>query len=302
MLTVQITRVVPIYPDSVFIQWEIEARDPPAGAGAIEMAVYRSESPAGPWDLISSTPIQDGQFFFVDDLTTPATSNLRALSRNWYYYVRAVNGAEEADSKAVDLLENFEDVLEQRSPLPARFQDAHLRGSKRLILLRRKILRDLWILLEKVKKGWKFAILKRKHYGSRCTNTQCWDPATRQALLQNCPVCHGTGWVDGYYDPFYTIGERRPTPIQEKIDASRSEEEVHRFMFLDYPALAKKDILVDVERNERFCVETVQPTEMQGIRVQQYVTATKLDRVDAVYTLDVDRNAAYHIRMDTRWH
>jgi len=153
-----------------------------------------------------------------------------------------------------------------------------------------------------VGKGWKFALLKRRHMGTRCTNTNCWDPATQQAMLHDCPVCKGTGWVDGFYNPFYTIAERRPAPVQGEREASMAQQQIHRFMFLDFPYLEKLDVIVDVENGIRYCIEDVTPTELKGVRVQQYVTAHRLDRVDSVYGIAIDREAPYTVRIDPQWH
>jgi len=301
MLAVRLTRLVPLHRNSVFLQWEVDAQDTPPGATELQMVVYRSESPAGPWKLVSGA--LENQFYFTDDLSAATDkAHFGALSRNWYYYVRAVNGVEEANSQAIDLFEVSQDVLEQREALPTRFQDHGLhRDRKRMILVRRKILRDLWILLERAE-GRKFAILKRRHMGSRCTNDECWDPATRQATLQNCPVCHGTGWVDGYYNPFYAIGLRKPAPVQETNNEAQGQRETHRFMFLDFPYLEENDIIVDVETNERYKLGIVTPTEVKGVRVQQYAPANKLVRDDAVYTIEVEREAPYSARIEVGWH
>jgi len=300
MLEVRLTRLVPLPQNEVFLQWEVEARDTPAGASTLQMAVYRSESPAGPWTLVSSA-LED-QFYFTDTLNAGDKAHFGALSRNWYYYVRAVNGVEEANSKSMDLFEVSQDILEQRESLPTRFQDLGLhRDRKRLVLIRRKILRDLWILLSKVE-GRKYAILKRRHMGTRCTNDECWDPATRQALLQNCPVCRGVGWVDGYYNPFYTLAIKKPAPVQETDNEAQGQRETHRFMFLHFPYLEEDDVIVDVETNERFKLGIVTPTEVKGVRVQQYTTGNKLSRDDAAYTIEVDREVPLTSPISTGWH
>jgi hypothetical protein len=155
-------------------------------------------------------------------------------------------------------------------------------------LRRRKILYDEEIVLRKFS-GRKMAILKRRHIGDRCD--VCFDPNTKSVTKSHCSVCKGTGFKEPYYTPFTTYGARLPVvkEVEEQSD-SGSETDYTKMQFLDYPTIHPQDLIIDLEVNDRYKVNKIEPTEMKRHTVHQEVIMTKLARTSAEYSIPIDNS------------
>jgi hypothetical protein len=104
-------------------------------------------------------------------------------------------------------------------------------------------------------------VIKKKSTGIRCTN--CWSPDRQQRTLSHCPVCKGSGFIDGYYKPISIQIAFDSTP--RKSDSQKNFEDVYTTMRArtsNYPIIRPKDIIVNADQFKRYVVTYVETTKL----------------------------------------
>lgn len=266
-LRIRIERTLPLSPRGVFLQWDLSDA---SATGTYLFDLFRSGSPEGPW-----TTLQSGAaniYNYADMfLTTPSSPylvedlNQLSLVRGIYYKVTVTDPTGYITSAVSGVW-------------------PELSGMQRNI--RRKIYRDETIMLRKLN-GTKVAVLKRMHWGTRCT--QCYDKYTRASTRGNCTTCYGTTFEPGYFAPVLTMARRSPLGIDVSVtEHGKTESSTGKVMLLDTPSVEPDDLLVFLQDNRRFIVNKVQPTEILLHTVHQSLVVTELARSGIEYRLTVD--------------
>lgn len=252
----EITKVLPIYPSHMQIQWTVE--DKASSLGTIE--VLRSQSESGPFNVIASLEASDYNY-------SDQEPNLMGLNRNYWYII-----------KANSLYSDTEFVLS--SPKTCEYE---LKGHRAKVA--RKARRDLKIQLERLN-GVPIIILKRRTFGPRCT--ECFNPMTNDVLYSHCNTCYGTTYVDGYHDPIYTFGKIDPVAVQETIGTSGpNQSAMTGLTIVDYPVVELNDIVVEVKTNRRFKVLRKIQSESSRVLVHQDLQISELSRSGIEYDIPV---------------
>src|SRR6478609_1416027 len=202
-MRLSITRTTPVYAplprSGVFVQWDLTDRPDPSPAYVFSVA--RSESPRGPFVEVASG-VTNPYFFDAHQAGTSgavAAWEQRSLAQTIYYRVQAFDITTPLP-RPVALAE---DICEVGDRLPKPSQ-----------LVRRKMQRDMSLQM-KVRNGVPIAILKLKHWGTRCT--RCFDRTTKSVLDNDCLVCFSTGFVGGYYDPVIVLGRKGVTAVNTTL-------------------------------------------------------------------------------------
>lgn len=269
-MKVEIKRTTYLFPNSVFIQWDITdvTED-----GINLVYVERAGSPNGPWR--SLTGALQNAYHYNDELTKPDTAapdenpNTFSMQRNVYYRVIVVPPSG-PNNKIESTAVSIEPGLDTRTRL-----------------LKRKMLRDEAICLKKLN-GIELLVSKKKHWGERCT--VCYDPVTQDLTLEHCTTCFGTGFTDGYWTPVKIYGRIAPSPVQTQMSPhGKTEVLVTRLTLLDFPSLEEGDIVTDVRRNQRYIVRMVALTELKKVTVHQVVTMSLLSHMAIEYKIPVDQ-------------
>jgi len=268
--TVQITRTTPVYRNpqttGVFVQWTVSN----APSTAILFKLERSGSPEGPFELVID--LLDSYHFFDDLRATPppASTDIRenlnflSLSRGVSYRVTATAGSDTA-----------EDV----------FTVGATAQSRKIALLNRKMQRDASV-------GFKFngialALLKRRHWGTRCTD--CFDALTKTVTDSKCTTCYGTGITAGYFDPIRVRGRIGVKNVQTTMTQHGKSDRLQRSLtILAYPELEVDDIVVDIAQNERYTILARHSTELQTVAVHQNLILSDLTRDSIEYRIPVN--------------
>ena len=261
MFKLSISKIFPLYPTKVYLEFLVEnLKELSLPKPTLYIFVERSESESNlQWELL--TPQGIDSFFYIDP--TPQLLSLwRTLSYRAYVEIKGIRYYSE--------------------PISVK----HLL-TKEMFLRRRKILYDEELVLRKLT-GLKIAILKRRHYGPRCT--KCWDPNTNSVTLSGCPICFGTGFLNPYYPPFITYGSRviKIKQVDEHNTESTNETDYTKMQILDYPTVTPQDVVVDIEINDRYKVDAVEQTEMRHEIVHQELSLTKLSRTEPEYKIVLD--------------
>ena len=259
-MKVEITRVTPLYPGSIFVQWTVE--DPTNVLKSFDLLL--GGSPEGPFETVASN-LADSTFFY--NAPRPETQSLSA--REWYVV------------KAVPLSGAINAVLSEPQTY---YAEAY--GHRARVV--RKARRDLNVTLSKLN-GVRITVLKRKTFGSRCES--CFDPLTKSTLLSHCAECYGTGYTGGYHTPYATWGKIDPAVVQERHDRTGpTEVAMFGITMLDYPLVEIDDIIVENSTNRRFLVKMKTSTQGSGVVVHQDLQVSELSRSASEYLVPVDFN------------
>jgi hypothetical protein len=294
-----ITEVNPWKTNQVRLQWDLEEVDE---SGVFVFEVYRSGSSNGPW-----TKIQDYTDVYIgyDDLDSES-ANILALSRDLYYYIRLIPPSgvpNQSDSPIVNIEGQAEvTVLESQPGIGYRVTDyAQFEAGpqtnltkrpinenamdKRLRLIRRKMLRDQYLLLSKFN-GIEYLMLKRRHFGVRCPD--CYDPTTRKVTISHCDTCHGTSWQEGFFTPIEMLGRRLASQIQTDLSSQTKDDiDMTRIQLQNFPRIDEGDLLIEKARNRRFLVKQRYFTTLKTMPVHQTVSVSELERQAKEYAISV---------------
>lgn len=256
-MSINIVAVLPAYMHKVHIQWSIGN----LGPGDLTYVVQKSGSPEGPWVTITTSPLIN-VYSYIDE-----NAQLYAFDRTIYYKVIATNTVTNLsiESAPHNILGNFD---------------------RRRYLLWRKMNYDEEIMLRKGN-GVPIKVVKKKHFGARCTT--CYDASTGMILHSSCAECNGTGWLEGYYNPTSTWGHIKPsTPrTSETAQAGVPQVESTNAFLLNYPLVEKEDLIVEVNTNTIWRVESKQDTELIRMPVHQDIVLNKVPLSDVVYEMDL---------------
>jgi len=255
---ISIIKVAPIYASGVVVQWSVV--DPP-DAGSYTYDLERSGSPQGPWTAVIT--LTDAY------IHTDTGASLHGLTRDVYYRVTVNPPVAASLTSAVHNIQG---------ELPLATVGRHF-------LRARKMRSDLLRTFQKFS-GKEYYILKRKHWGARCTT--CWDTLTKTVVDEACTVCFGVGFLNGYYDPYRIWGRIGNTTISAPLMIEgKADQRMLKFTCLDVPFLMPDDVIVGVLDDRRYIVHTQVPTEMRQVTVHQDVSIAELPRDNPVYAVSV---------------
>ncbi len=213
--------------------------------------VQRSESPNGPWDVLSS-PFQD-QFFFIDK-----TIHTGDRWRKYYYqlFVTRVPTGETCTFGPVS-----------QSP------DADIIALE----LRRQMQ-----LLFKEFAGRRCWVLPVRSFGQRCS---CYNRKLKVRTRSGCRLCWDTGFVRGYLYPIESWIQVDPSPKAKQFTNVGEQEQSNSTMRLVwYPPLKPDDLIIEPE-NRRWRVVSVTQTEQGRAAVHQEVQIHEVPPKDIEYAV-----------------
>jgi hypothetical protein len=266
-LQIHIRRTLPLSPLGVFLQWDLSDT---TESGTYLFDVYRGGSPEGPFTTLitSAANIYNYHDIFPTVSSSPyqtAEINQLSMVRGVFYKVVVTSPSAKVASVVSGVWTNL---------------------SGKQYHLKRKILRDETIMLKKLN-GTKVAVLKRMHWGPRCT--QCYDQYTRAATRGNCTTCFGTTFIPGYFSPIVTFARRSPVGVDVTTgEHGKVEATTAKVMLLDVPQVEPDDVLVFLGDNRRFVVNKVQPTELLLRTIHQSLVVTELPTSGIEFRLIVD--------------
>jgi hypothetical protein len=263
-----LTVVTPNFPQSVYLEWEItyfpivEDTIP-----AYVYSVYRSGSVNGPWTLLNSTPTANT--FFLD----PAIE-LFSLDREYYYKVIATST-------------NLVTPISKESKATSLIADQHGLVHRRYLEFN-KIKRDRRIQLFMVNS--EVLILKRKHYGERCTD--CYDQEINEVLKDKCDTCFGTSFIGGFYNPVRLLVEYREERVQKAVDMhSYAEAIISSLIMQDAPRANKDDIIYEPNFDRMWRIMTIQNSSLNKSPLSQILTIVELARDSIEYRIPINQSS-----------
>ena len=261
-LSVTVTKVYPIWPTGIFIQWVLKD---PTFSGGYNFQVYRSGGSDGPWEhvgagLFDTYCFFDGNFSGSVEAGTP---ELLSMNRQIYYKVTVENG----EGQTAEYTHQLEPWLDRR------------RAG-----IHRKLVRDAYVSL-RVGNGTEVALLKKKQWGTKCSCTS----SSGQVIVSHCKKCFGTSFEGGYWNPEYTYANRaaQPTSLTRAMQGDKEIKKT-RIITTRIPQLAPKDLVVFTRTNRRYRVEEVTPSQIHQVDVHQELIVSELDPSSAEYGIHLD--------------
>lgn len=296
-----ITKITPWHPAKVRIQWDLEEV---GEYGTFRFNVERSGSPGGPWTTVVASL---ADIYTYDDLLNDGESaNTLSLVRDIYYRIKATppSGVQNAVYSPIINLDGLsesalseEEAGNPERPIPvAQFEPNPQTGQatyptsadRRRRLIKRSLLRNAYLMLRRLN-GIEFVLLKRRHFGARCS---CYEPISRVVLQSKCATCYGTSWVGGYFNPISVLGRvvrGASSDIQSGLSQqSKDDLNLVQIQTLDFPKIDEGDLLVARDQNRRFVVKQRFNTSLKSITVHQTLTASELSRVDPAFSIAID--------------
>lgn len=221
--------------------------------------VLRSESPSGPFDVLTRTAFQD-RYLYIDNAIPTAHRH-----RQLYYKIRIAQ-LSSGDVKDSDVV--------------AKEPEADL--------IALEIRRQLQLLLREFA-GRRCWVLPVRTFGQRC---ECWDARRRARLRSNCKTCFDTGFTRGYLSPievFMDIDPSAKTEQNMSVGSTQQSNTTGRFGY--YPALKPRDLIVEPE-NKRWRVGNQSQTEHVRARLQQQFAIHEIPESDIEHTITLDLGQA----------
>lgn len=245
--------------DFLEVTWEIEntTLDP----HDYHTYVLRSESPMGPWDIITG-PFSD-RYRFVDNQV-----NLLHRWRQLYYKIRTVRKAD-----TTDVAESDAKTFHAQPDLIA------------------KEIQRLERLVWEEYAGRRCFIFPARTFGQRCPS--CYDGPERgkgytgQRTRSHCLTCYDTGFARGYLDPVEIFMQIDPsTHIEQPLPVAERQQSDTSARLPNFPLVKPRDIIIEAE-NRRWRVVTVTSTERLRSVVHQELRLHEITKGDIEFQLPI---------------
>lgn len=151
-----------------------------------------------------------------------------------------------------------------------------------------------WSTLLRLKTGQEGYLLKRKLFGTPCPE-DCRDFQTGEITDPHCPTCHGTGIVDGYFDPVPCIyAQLSPRTSHNNLDAGQArgtiDDELRvRATLLGVPYIFENDVWVDKHTDRRWYIHQIQHrVEVRGVAAVVDAEFRLAPYTDTIYEFEIE--------------
>jgi hypothetical protein len=239
-----------VYPDwykGVYLTWSV-----PAAWGNCTFKVYYSSTGVNDFTLLTPAP-----------LTSPVFSDLRDQDYSKYrhgYYV----------------IETY--IVSRGITIKSTPTSWVYKRRDRVEKLATEIQRREYLLLSKFA-GIKSYVFKRRPFGERCP--RCWNVTLEKVMDDHCPVCYGTSWEGGYFDPIPSFIQFEPTP-NETTNSYYGIIEPNQIggWTISLPEIQPGDVILRTGDWNIYYVSRAATTELQTNPVRQMLTLTQFSRGD----------------------
>lgn len=255
MITVTELKVQSFSLNFLDVSWEIADLGPGVDIDDYTFVVERSESPAGPFEVVSP-PLVD-QYSFRDE-----SVELREKWRIYYYRILVTDvPAGESCPSAVSYLGHEPDRV----------------GLEMARLLQ---------LTLRVQIGVPALVFKVRTSGPHCP--ECFDTRRKKRVKSDCLLCFDSTYRGGFLGAVGTFINF--TPSTKTINLGGFHEMEPHTTAIDmtgYPILSPGDLIVNT-LNQRFKVRQVQVRSKQGFIHRQIATVYEIPRTDRIYQFEID--------------
>ncbi len=268
-MRIEVTQILSILPRGVFLQWTL--RDA-TESGVYLASVERAGGAEGPWEVIlPPTPDQ----YAVRDALDQAPVSLSYLSPNQLTLMDRLHYRIRVKTPSGRELTYVTDT-NGPSPNPSPAAAKMLQHRRHLQLEFTKSLRYL---------GTQVLLYKRRRWGIRCS--RCVDPRTNKVVRSDCRTCWGTGFEGGYWAPYPTEAVRSSLESNVSPTGDKKAEGTSTTILLPtFPTVEPDDVLVCLEDQKRFVMQSQVQPEIRLRGVLQSVGALELSRDHVLFSLN----------------
>lgn len=216
--------------------------------------VLRSESPEGPWDVL--TPPFEDRYEFVD--------NIIQVAHRWRQYNYLIRVTEKTSGDTKD----FGPVAHEPEP----------------DILATELRRHIRVLMSEFA-GRRCIVLPIRTFGQRCPD--CYHPVLKKSMKSGCLLCYDTTFVRGYMHPieaYLQIDPSSKSTQHTNVGETQQDNTTMRMGY--YPTLKPDDIIVEAE-NIRWRVVSQTQTEHSRAVVHQEVQIHRIPEKDIEYAIPV---------------
>lgn len=134
--------------------------------------------------------------------------------------------------------------------------------------------------------GTPVVIFQKKISGIRCS---CWDNVLKRAKTGNCPICHGSTYVNGFSKPIPVWVEIGPDAKQAQMTDLKVEYgNKNNITLTNYPLLNIGDIVAEIRTHQYWRVTGVpHQGEKNRSTLLQVASLSLLNRNDIEYNLEI---------------
>lgn len=141
-----------------------------------------------------------------------------------------------------------------------------------------EVQRREYMLLSKFA-GVKSFFFKRKTYGPRCP--RCWNELQERVMDDHCPVCYGTSFEGGYWDPIPIYVQYEQTSKNKVKDyLGAFEPNSISGWTISIPEMSPRDLVMRGGDYNIYKVIGIQNTEIQTKQVRQILSLTQFAKGD----------------------
>ncbi len=258
MLTLQSFNVITYNPNGPILNWDYAPTV--ENLNNYDISIYRSEAPStniNDYVLIASG-ISGNSNSYID----VSLYNLMQYGRNWYY--------------KLEIHDNVSNSFSIQPEIPAYTNITRQDKIVSEIIRRKSISMNTFV-------GRTFKLRKRRTWGEHCT--RCWDSILMRTTDPNCPICYGTGWVNGYYNPIIFLGMINAAPQYNQIQMFGEWKPSDIMLYtLHFPLLTTRDIVQD-DNGRLWLVNQIRLIQKFGITIEQIVQLSLISFDDNLYKL-----------------
>jgi len=159
---------------------------------------------------------------------------------------------------------------------------------KKESLIANRILQKEILRLKKTAAGVKGYLLRKRYWGEPCT--RCLDLGTGDSTDSRCPVCFGTKFIGGYYDPIeYWVGTSVTTADKRLSGNGPTILVMENCRSLSIPSIDENDIWMNAYTSQvyRAMPGVGSIVELRNIPVVLSVNLRLLPSTDIMYTYGI---------------
>jgi hypothetical protein len=138
-------------------------------------------------------------------------------------------------------------------------------------------------------------LLKRKLFGEPCPEN-CVDELTQEITNPQCPTCHGTGFLNGYFEPVDCVYAALSQKVsRNELDGGKARGTTDDMLrvkatILAVPQLFSYDVWVDHAKDARWFIHTIQnKAEYKGVAIVYEVELRLAPYSHHIYDIEIDQ-------------
>jgi hypothetical protein len=238
-------------PDAFTVEWELNNLSIPATA---IVSIFRSEASEGPWTKLREVAALDGRY-------SDKHIAMGNLFRTVYYKLICTDDDTDYESES--------------------FSTFAIPDAKTRYMLK--------MLGNKLRQPHNSDALPVYFYTRRTWGPLC-ECSSRGKTSSSCPMCFGTGFLHGFYEPIMGYVSRSIQRKKELKSVGKNvSEDIRQFWTMPYPLLNDGDFFVSALNDRWRILPGIDVPEIFDRPLRQKFYASQMSRGDIIYQIEVPK-------------